>query len=292
MDLEAVRRIAAFAEGVAGGNPAGVLFLDAVEDAGAMLGVAAAVGYSETAFLAPHGDGAGEGWRVRYFAPETEVPFCGHATIALGSELGRRFGAGVYRLVLNDAEITVEAIENGDGRWGAALQSPRTWSKPMPADLASVLTAGFGLTPAQLDPRLPLSLAHAGADHAVIPLKSRERLAAMAYDFEPMKALMSANGLTTVSLIHAEAPRRIHARNPFAVGGVYEDPATGAAAAALGGLLRDLDWDGLGQGTGPGGEIEILQGVDMGAPSRLTVAFGPEPGSSIRVSGLTREIAD
>ncbi|MEL6281698.1 MAG: PhzF family phenazine biosynthesis isomerase [Pseudomonadota bacterium] len=287
MRIEDVSRVAAFADGDLGGNPAGVAFVEEVEDAAAMLRTAAAVGYSETAFLAPQGDA----WRVRYFAPETEVPFCGHATIALGSELGRRFGPGLYRLVLNEAEITVEAIEEGAGRWGAVLQSPATWSKPLSPPLALALMGAFDLTPAQIDPRLPISLAHAGANHAVIPLASRARLAAMAYEFEPMKQRMLENDLTTISLIHFEAPRLIHARNPFAVGGVYEDPATGAAAAALGGLLRDLDWDGLGQGTATGGPIEIRQGFDMGVPSRLRVEFGSETGSSIGVSGLTREIS-
>ena len=41
--------------------------------------IARDVGYSETVFLA--GDG-GANWRARYFSPEAEVPFCGHATIA------------------------------------------------------------------------------------------------------------------------------------------------------------------------------------------------------------------
>ena len=49
----------------------------------------------------------GDGWRVRYFAPEIEVPFCGHATIALGAVLGERFGEGRYKLYLNDSEISV-----------------------------------------------------------------------------------------------------------------------------------------------------------------------------------------
>ena len=45
--------------------------------------IAAEVGYSETAFAMRDGDR----WRVRYFSPEAEVPFCGHATIALGAAL-------------------------------------------------------------------------------------------------------------------------------------------------------------------------------------------------------------
>jgi predicted PhzF superfamily epimerase YddE/YHI9 len=67
----------------------------------------------------------------------------------------------------------------------------------------------------------------------------------------------------------------------FASGGVYEDPATGAATAALAGYLRDLGWP-------HGGAIDIVQGEDMGSRSRLHADIPAEPGSSIRVSGSAR----
>ena len=78
-----VRRIAAFSDGAQGGNPAGVWIGDALPPDALMQRIAAEIGYSETAFAAPLGDG----WRVRYFSPESEVPFCGHATIALVQRL-------------------------------------------------------------------------------------------------------------------------------------------------------------------------------------------------------------
>lgn len=78
--MTTVHRIAAFSDGNTGGNPAGVWIGDAMPDASRMQAIAAEVGFSETAFAAPEGDA----WRVRYFSPAMEVPFCGHATIALG----------------------------------------------------------------------------------------------------------------------------------------------------------------------------------------------------------------
>lgn len=78
-----VRRIAAFSDGASGGNPAGVCIAELLPAVSAMQRIAAEVGFSETVFAAPI-DG---GWRVRYFSPESEVPFCGHATIALGAAL-------------------------------------------------------------------------------------------------------------------------------------------------------------------------------------------------------------
>jgi len=127
-----VLRIAAFSDGDTGGNPAGVLIADVLPDAAKMQSVAAEVGFSETAFAAPDGDN----WRVRYFSPESEVPFCGHATIALGAALVRQFGDGVFALILNQASITVEGFRDG-ANIAAALQSPPTHSKPAPQKLVA-----------------------------------------------------------------------------------------------------------------------------------------------------------
>ena len=96
---------------------------------------------------------------------------------------------------------------------------------------------------------------------------------------------MRREGLITILLAWPETERFFHTRNPFASGGVYEDPATGAATAAFAGYLRDLEWP-------HGGEIEILQGEDMGIPSRLLATIPPEPGGSIRVAGQTRPIEE
>lgn len=271
-----VQRIAAFADGERGGNPAGVVIVDVLPEPGEMQHVAAQVGFSETAFAAPQGTG----WRVRYFAPTMEVPFCGHATIALGAALALRFGDGQFTLQLNDATITVEGRRDGD-TITAALQSPPTWSAPAPAELVAQALDLFGYHTGDLDPTLPPALINAGAQHLALGLRSRELLAAMRYELEAGRALMRAAGLVTVLLAFAETSRRFHTRNPFASGGVYEDPATGAATAALGGYLRDLGWP-------HGGAIEIVQGEDMGRRSLLYAQIPPIPGSSIRVSGTAR----
>lgn len=103
-DEAEIQHISAFSEGGAGGNPAGVLIARALPDAVVMQAIAKKLGYSETVFATP----LGEGWRVRYFAPDSEVAFCGHATIALGAGLASHFGDGVFLLTLNAANISVE----------------------------------------------------------------------------------------------------------------------------------------------------------------------------------------
>lgn len=274
-----ILRIAAFADGEEGGNPAGVWLGEALPPEAVMQRLAAEVGYSETVFAAPQG----EGWRARYFSPEAEVPFCGHATIALGAALARRCGDGTYPLALNKADITVEGRREGAGVQ-AALQSPPTRSAPAPDALVESALSLFGYTRADLDPRIPPALAHGGADHLVLALASRERLAAMRYELDAGRRLMNAHGIVTVVLAWAESPQRFHTRNPFAAGGVYEDPATGAGTAALAGYLRDIGWP-------HGGQIEVVQGEDMGMRSRLFAAIPLEPGSSIRVAGSARFMA-
>ncbi|MCV3735923.1 PhzF family phenazine biosynthesis protein [Rhizobium sp. TRM96647] len=275
-----IQRIAAFSEGETGGNPAGVLIADALPSPAEMQRIAAEVGFSETAFAAPLGDG----WRVRYFSPRIEVPFCGHATIALGAALALKFGDGTFPLTLNDAGISVQAEKTG-GTVSAALQSPPTRSRPAPPELTAEILALFGYGRDDLDPAIPPALIHGGADHFVLALKSRRHLAAMAYDFEATRAVMLREGWATILLAFAETPQLFHTRNPFASGGVYEDPATGAATAALAGYLRDLGWPHEGS-------IEIVQGEDMGMRSRLHADIPPQPGSAIRVSGTARIMQD
>ncbi|WP_019936405.1 PhzF family phenazine biosynthesis protein [Bordetella sp. FB-8] len=275
----AVERLAAFSAGERGGNPAGVVLCEVLPDAATMQSIAAEVGYSETAFAAPVGDA----WRVRYFAPEIEVPFCGHATIALGAALALHHGEGVFALQLNQARITVEGRVQADERI-AMLQSPPTRSEPAPAQLVQASLALFGYSDEDLDPRLPPAIAEGGARHLILPLASRRCLAEMRYDLAAGRTLMLANGFATIALVYAETPNLFHARNPFAAGGVYEDPATGAAAAALAGYLRDAHWP-------HGGAIDIIQGEDMGAPSRLHAKIPPAAGASIRISGSVRSLA-
>ena len=273
-----VLKLAAFSRNGQGGNPAGVVFNDAMPSDEEMLRVAREVGYSETAFLVKQDNG----WRVRYFSPEMEVPFCGHATIALGAVLGERFGEGEYKLILNDSNITVSAKKSENG-FSATLHSPNTHSEDAPKKYMDKILAAFTLKRDDLNPNFPVRFANAGAKHLILVLKERRMLADMKYPFEEVKALMAEQGLVTISLLWNESNEVFHSRNAFASGGVYEDPATGAAAAALAGYLRDIGWQGKS-------EFTILQGEKMGVPSRLSVKYGSKIGESVSVGGETRYI--
>ncbi|MCO5971142.1 PhzF family phenazine biosynthesis protein [Actinoallomurus soli] len=280
----AVLRYTAFDLNGAGGNPAGVVLDARGMDEARMQEIAAEVGYSETAFLTE--EGAGERrYRIRYFSPLAEVAFCGHATIATAVALAEREGPGDVVFRTSAGEVPVETRVE-DGRILATLTSVAPAVRAVDdADLAAALTA-LRWDAAELDPALPPRIASAGNDHLVLAAGSRARLADLDYDFEALGDLMARRGWTTVQLVWRESETVFHARDPFPPGGVVEDAATGAAAAAFGAYLRALDL------VVPPARVRIDQGEDMGRPSRLLVDVPAGATSGIRVSGTGAPITD
>jgi len=197
--------------------------------------------------------------------------------------LGRTRGPGVYVLDTAAGEVTVAASAiAGTDRMTATLTSVEPRTTPAEAALTSGVLGCLGWADDALDAQWRPAVGFAGANHLLLAVGSRARLADVAYDFDALEALMTAHDLTTVSLLWFAPDGIVHSRNLFPVGGVVEDPATGAAAAALGGHLR---LDGRVE---PPATVEIHQGDDMGRPSRLTVHV-PLTGG-IDVSGEAVEI--
>jgi PhzF family phenazine biosynthesis protein len=275
MTEPAVLRLAAFTDRPEGGNPAGVVLDAAALTDADMQAIAADVGYSETAFVT--GSRGARELDVRYFSPLAEVPFCGHATIATGVALADRDGPGEFVLHTPAGEVVVETARDR-GTATATLTSVAPHVEIATEADADAALALLGWTRADLDPALPARIAYAGARHLVLAADSRARLADLDYDFNALKAYMLERDLTTVDLVWREDATTFHARNPFPVGGVVEDPATGAAAAAFGAYLRDVG------AVTPPARVAIHQGDDMGRPSLLLVDIDPAP-AGIRVSG-------
>ena len=254
-------RLAAFAEGNSGGNPAGVWVGAALPESDTMQRIAAEVGFSETAFVAP---ATGKQRQVRYFSPQAEVSFCGHATIATGAVLGRADGEGVYQLATAVGEVPV-TVQARNGRTEVSLVSVEPRYEPVSSTLLNEALAILGWQEEELDSSIAPAKAYAGAWHLVLAVAQSSRLAALDYDFEQLKALMLRENLTTLQLVWREREDLFHSRNPFPVGGVMEDPATGAAAAALGGYLRAAKL--ISAPT----TFSIRQGEAMGRASLLSV---------------------
>ena len=276
-----ILRYVAFSSDPAGGNPAGVV-LDATElDDATMQVMAAEVGYSETAFVVPGADGV---MGIRYFSPLAEVPFCGHATIATAVAHAHRHGVGSLVLHTRAGEVRVTTSLAEDGSLVASLLSVAPRSVAVSASDLSELLEALRWSADDLDPALPVRAAYAGAWHPVVGAASRERLADLDYDMPVLSDLMRRKDWVTVALVWRERPTVFHVRNPFPPGGVVEDPATGAAAAALGGYLRELELVETPV------TLTIHQGADMGRPSTITVSVPRETGSGIRVSGTAVQI--
>lgn len=165
------------------------------------------------------------------------------------------------------------------------MTSAPTRTRTAEAGELGVALAALRWQQADLDPRYPAHVAYAGNDHLILAVAERERLAKLDYDYESLAVLMEERGWTTVHLVYAHSPVMFSARDPFPPGGVVEDPATGAAAAAFGGYLRAL---GL---VNPPAEVTVLQGEDMGSPSRLLVEVAADE-SRIQVTGTAAPIPD
>ena len=273
-------RYAAFTTTPDGGNPAGIWIGDTHPSDAEMQRIATDVAYPETIFVAP-ADGLER--KARYFSPTKEMDFCGHATIATGVLFGSMAGAGEYRVSTKVGIVPLSVREHG-GRWQAALTSVTPKHEKAPPQLLREVLAALRWREDELDPAIGPARIFAGNWHLLIAARTAARLAALDYDFERMKSLMLADNLATLQLVWRERPDLYHARDPFASGGIVEDPATGSGAAALGGFLRDA---GLLQ---PPASIVILQGETLGRPSRLEVQI-PESGGIV-VSGHAVPMAD
>lgn len=283
-----ILRYTAFSADPAGGNPAGVV-LDATglgdEE---QLAIAAELGYSETAFLtAPPAELAGQerAYTVRYFSPQAEVSFCGHATIATAIAYAERHEPGDLVLATRAGTVPVSVTKTADGSLQATLTSVEPAVHDVAAKEVDEALGALGWSATDLDPAFPPRIGYAGARHLILAAATRSRLADLSYDFGRLKDFMTSLDLTTVQLAWRETETVFHVRDPFPVGGVVEDPATGAAAAAFGAYLREL-------GATPADSVLVLhQGADMGRPGVLRVELR-EGDARVRVSGTGARIVE
>ncbi|WP_285038635.1 PhzF family phenazine biosynthesis protein [Plantibacter sp. lyk4-40-MEA-4] len=295
-----ILRLTAFAAEAGGGNPAGVVLDASTLTEAEMQAIATEVAYPETAFVVDPGvDGDDRHVRMRYFSPGAEVPFCGHATIATAVALAERRGVGRFTLETNVGPLVVETasdadadttdITGGTGTITASFTSVETTVRELDAEIADRLLSLLGLERSDLDERWPLRESFAGNRHPVVAVRDQDAFDAFTFDPAALRRLMDEQGWAgTVTVVHGHGlddtgRLLVEARNLFPVGDITEDPATGSAAASLGGYLRAL---GL---VTPPAQVIIRQGHHVGAPSLLTVDV-PTTGG-ITVSGTAQAIA-
>ena len=136
------------------GNPAGVVANAAGLDDARMQLIARELNNSETAFILP-AEGPDHDVRVRFFTPTTEVPVCGHATVAAHYVLALEGGGeGVRRQLTGAGVQRIETMADGGDYRIAIEQNPPMFHPPLPTALAAEVAAALGIGTDALDPRL------------------------------------------------------------------------------------------------------------------------------------------
>lgn len=120
---ESLFEVSSFTYHDKGGNLAGVKLLKRGEQLTTerMQRMAKTLGYAETAFVQPI---AANEYNVRYFTPLTEVPLCGHATIAAFSLLKQlgELSDGEYTIHTQVGRLAIIILEDETVFWSKLCQ--------------------------------------------------------------------------------------------------------------------------------------------------------------------------
>jgi PhzF family phenazine biosynthesis protein len=194
------------------GNPAAVMPLDTFPDDATLQAIAAENNLAETAFLLPH-DGD---YRLRWFTPATEVPLCGHATLASAAVVMERLEPGRIRVVFHSASgpLTVDRV--GAGYVMNFPARPSEKIPPLPG-LAEALGA------------VPLEV-YANAFNYLALLESPRVLRELAPDMAAIARVDRPGVIVTAS---GEEPFDFFSRYFAPAKGIPEDPVTGASHCML-----------------------------------------------------------
>lgn len=239
-----------FTETAYAGNPLAVVLGADDLDTAALQQVANEFNLSETAFPVELGEG---GYRLRIFTPQVELPFAGHPSVGAAWVLAARGAVQPGTVVQTCGAGRIELQVSPECGPVTLTGGAPTCSEPLgaPSLLKAVGLAGRDLI--GVDPRR----CGTGLEWAYLMVRS-DALAGCEPDARALREVGGA-GVSVFAWDGETARCRV-----FAAGvGVAEDPATGSAALGLGvylvasGLLPD------------GGPYTVVQGVEMGRPSRL-----------------------
>ncbi len=252
---------------------------------GEMQKIAREMNFSETTFIYS-GEPDPEGYRVRIFTPEEEIPFAGHPT------LGTAF---VIREKIEKKPLERIYLKMEVGSIPVTFAKEMLWMEQNPPDFGETYEpeeiAGIvGLDPEEIDTRFPVQDVSTGLPFILIPLKDRETLNRASVD--RTKYLKFIENKRAKSLV-VFAPGASTVGNDMSVRvfadyyGVPEDPATGSANGCLAGyLVENRYW---------GNElvdIRVEQGMVIGRPSLLHLRGFRKGGIiKIEVGGRVVEVA-
>jgi PhzF family phenazine biosynthesis protein len=232
------------------GNPAGVVpNADGLTDA-QMQRIARELNNSETAFIfasqSPEYD-----VEVRFFTPTTEVPLCGHATIA-AHYVRAIEGAAVTGRVLQKTKagiLPVDIVKDGDDFSIIMTQGTPQVGEPFPQAVTKEIAEALGISAEDLRPECPTCIASAGHSKIMVGIRSNVQLHALKPNMEALAAIsakVGCNGYYVFTLNPGEDVL-VHGRMFAPAIGILEDPVTGNANGPLGiylvhyGICRNLE---------------------------------------------------
>ena len=265
-----------FAAQALAGNPAGVLLDGAELDANAMQRIANELKHSETVFPLPAREPTAA-FHLRWFTPESEVAFCGHATLAAFHVLVEEAGrirvpdSGVTRTAFTckSGRLNVE-LSRAQGKLRILIETPA--SRFEPAQVPAELVLALGIVPEALDPRLAPQKSIILEGNLYLAVRDRETLARCRPDAATLEELGKQLGVAgyVVYTLNPRAGVDAAVRCFFPGYGILEDPVTGSAAGQLGPLLQGILPEAMPR------RLVFTQGDELGRPGRVEVELRPE----------------
>lgn len=242
-----------------------------------MQAVARELNLSETVFVLPAE--AGGDHRLRIFTPGMELPFAGHPTIGAAIALAEQVGGS--EIMFEEAAGSVPVrIERFDGRVFATLTSPKLPER-LTVDVApDDLAAALGL-PADALVAGAASFYSAGVPFTFVPVVTEDALNAVTLDVPSWRKHLAGTAAPHVVALWMDdwsSGREVHVRMFAPLMGITEDPATGAAAAALAGLLKESQQPSDGTM-----RWIVHQGQAMGRPSTIHLSAEVAAGRLVAV---------
>jgi trans-2,3-dihydro-3-hydroxyanthranilate isomerase len=225
------------------GNPAGVFMDDGAALSDEEMRRLAGEISLESAFVLP-GEGTAE-YTLRYFTGVTEVPFCGHDTVAAATVLARSGRVplpGSVRFSTNVGVLTVDVEPVGESIGVVLQQNPVELRPPLRVDMVARVASTLGCLIEDVGTEnLRLQWASTGTPWLMVPVVSPVVVNNTPTNFNAIAALsrdLDVYGFYVFCLTpEPDEPRGVWSRCYAPIAGLDEDPVTGSGCGALGGYL-------------------------------------------------------
>ncbi len=286
-----VYQVDAFTTELFSGNPAGVVpNADGMTDR-QMQQLARELNNSETAFIFDRQED-GADIEVRFFTPTREVPICGHATISAHYVYAKERGLTncVIRQKTKAGVLPVEIAEQDGDLFVTMTQAGIVFGDMIRDERLARLLEGLGLAEGDLEEKLPVQIVSTGHSKVMVPIRSKDRLDALAPDAGILSALsreIDCNGYYVFTFDSREEGVLTSGRMFAPASGIAEDPVTGNANGPLGAYLT---YYGKLPPREDGFAFTIKQGEAIGRKGYMQVivrSFGGDP-VVVKIGGRAR----